>query len=158
MPEHYSTKGSVKVPVGIKSQLKTIADAYYTSTKKDVVVTSGKRTEKSQAEALYTRFNKGGDVKDYIAQKEAKAVKKAYDDAVKLKKKKPDIIDEMEKILKAQIKNRKYLSKHLSSKALDIRKKNMSKAEQKAFLKACKATAKKCLVEGTPEHFHLQFK
>ncbi len=29
---------------------------------------------------------------------------------------------------------------------------------KKEFLKACKVTAKKCLVEGTPEHFHLQFK
>lgn len=158
MAEHYSTKGSIKVPAGLKTHIKTIADAYYTATKKDIVVTSGKRTAWSQSDALYTRFKKGGNVNDYVAQKQAKAIKKAYDDAVKLKKNKSAIITDMETVLKNQIKNGKYLSKHLSSKALDVRKKNMSKIEQKAFLKACKATAKRCLVEGTPEHFHIQFK
>jgi len=64
----------------------------------------------------------------------------------------------MEKELDAQIKQVKHLSSHLSSKALDVRSKNMSSTEKKAFLKACKAVASKCLVEGAPRHFHLQFK
>jgi len=158
MSEHYSTKGSVKIPTTLKSSIKKIADAYYKTTQKDIVITSAKRTASSQASALYTRFKKGGNVKDYIKQTEAKAVKKAYDDAVKAKKSKIDIIKAMTKVLDTQIKAGNYLSNHLSSKALDVRSKNMSATEKKAFTKACKAVANKCLVEGSPQHFHLQFK
>jgi len=157
MAEHYSTKGIVKIPLSIKSKIKKIADAYYKATQKDIVITSAKRTASSQASALYTRFKNGGDVRDYIKQTEAKAVKQAYDDAVKAKKNKTDIIKAMTQTLEGQIKKGNYLSSHLSSKALDVRSKNMSKTEKKAFLKACKAVANKCLVEGTPQHFHLQF-
>ncbi len=158
MAEHYSTKGIVKIPLNIKSKIKKIADAYYKAVQKDIVITSAKRTASSQASALYTRFKNGGDVRDYIKQTEAKAVKKAYDDAAKAKKSKTDIIKAMTQILEGQIKKGNYLSSHLSSKALDVRSKNMSKVEKRAFLKACKTVANKCLVEGTPQHFHLQFK
>lgn len=158
MAEHYSTKGIVTIPPSLKPQLKKIADAYHKATSKDIVVTSAKRTAVSQASALYTRFSKGGNVNDYVRQKEAKAVKKAYDDTVKAKKNKAAIIKAMEQELASQIKQGKYLSSHLSSKALDVRSKNMSSVEKKAFLKACKVVASKCLVEGTPQHFHLQFK
>jgi len=158
MAEHYTTKGAITVPPSLKPQLKKIADAYHKATNKDIVVTSAKRTAVSQASALYVRFSKGGNVNDYVKQTEAKAVKKAYDDAVKAKKDKAAIIKAMEQELANQIKQGKYLSSHLSSKALDVRSKDMSAAEKKAFLKACKAVASKCLVEGAPQHFHLQFK
>jgi len=158
MTEHYTTKGAITVPPSLKPQLKKIADAYYKATNKDIVVTSAKRTAASQASALYVRFSKGGNVNDYVKQTEAKAVKKAYDDAVKAKKDKAAIIKAMEQELADQIQQGKYLSSHLSSKALDVRSRDMSAAEKKAFLKACKAVASKCLVEGAPQHFHLQFK
>lgn len=64
----------------------------------------------------------------------------------------------MEQELAKQIKQGRYLSSHLSSRALDVRSRDMSTMEKKEFLKACKAVASKCLVEGTPQHFHLQFK
>lgn len=158
MAEHYSTKGVVTIPLSLKPQIKKIADAYHKATSKDIVITSAKRTAASQASALYTRFSKGGNVNDYVRQTEAKAVKKAYDDAVKVKKGKAAIISAMEQELNSQIKKGKFLSSHLSSKALDVRSKNMSASEKKAFLKSCKAVASKCLIEGTPQHFHLQFK
>ncbi len=158
MAEHYSTKGVVTIPLSIKPQLKKIANAYYKATNKDIVVTSAKRTAATQALALYIRFNKGGNVNDYIMQEEAKAVKKAYEDAIKVNKEKVEIIEAMEQEIANQIEQGKYLSSHLSSKALDVRSKDMSATEKKEFLKACKAVASKCLVEGTPQHFHMQFK
>lgn len=158
MTEHYSTKGAVVIPVTLEPQLKKIADAYYKATNKDIVVTSARRTAASQASALYIRFSKGGNVNDYIRQTEAKAVKKIYDDAVTANKDEAEIINAMEQELARQIKQGRHLSSHLSSRALDVRSRDMSTMEKKEFLKACKAVASKCLVEGTPQHFHLQFK
>ncbi len=158
MAEHYSTKGVITIPLPLKPQLKKIADAYHKATNKDIVVTSAKRTAASQASALYIRFSKGGNVNDYVRQTEAKAVKKAYDDAIKANKNKAAIIKAMEQELANQIKQGKYLSSHLSSTALDVRSKDMSTTEKREFLKACKIVASKCLVEGSPQHFHLQFK
>lgn len=113
MPEHYSLKAGVVLSVAIKAKVKKIADKYYALSKKDIVVTSGTRTSQSQAEAMYGKLSGGDKLTVYKNQVAAKAIKKAYDDAVTAKKSKIDTIADMKSVIDTQISKMVYISKHL---------------------------------------------
>ena len=157
MGENYTLKSGVTLPNDIKAKVKKIADKYYSLTKKKIVVTSGTRTAKSQAEAMYGKLSGGDTLTVYKNQTAAKEIKKAYDDGVTAKKSKKEIINDIEKIIDGQIKNGTYISKHLKKGAVDIRSRDMSSGEKSKFKQAAKGIAIKVILETTPPHFHLQF-
>ena len=157
MAENYSLKKGVSLTATIKLKVKKIADKYHTATTKTIVVTSGTRTSLSQATAMYGKLAGGDQLTVYKNQTAAKEIKKAYQDGVKAKKSKADIIDDMKAVIDGQIKKRVYISKHLKSGAVDIRSKDMTFKEKDEFKKAAKGTAVSVILETTPPHFHLQF-
>ena len=155
MAENYTTKFALTS--AIKSKVKKIADAYFKETKNTITVTSGTRTASSQASAMYKKLAGGDKLKIYKDQTSAKAIKKAYDDGISEKLAASKIKSSMTKVIAAQVKKGKYISKHLKSGAVDIRSKDMSAKEKTAFRKAAKGIAKSILLESTPPHWHLQF-
>ncbi len=157
MPENYKVESGVTVTATVKANVKKIADAYHTATKKTITVTSGTRSVSSQAEAMYGKLVGGDQLTVYRDQVSAKEIKKAYDDAKKAKKAKTAIVKDMTTAIEAQIKKGKYISKHLKAGAVDIRSKDMTPTEKEEFKKAAKAVAKTVILETTPPHWHLQF-
>ena len=106
MSENYTSNPGITLPIGIKVKVKKIADEYYSLTKKKIVVTSGARTAKSQAEAMYGKLSGGDSLTIYKNQIAAKEIKKAYDDGSAAKKQKNEIISDIEKTIDSQIKKR----------------------------------------------------
>jgi len=157
MAENYTLKTGVSLPLDIKTKVKKIADKYHTLSKKKIVVTSGTRTAASQASAMYGKLAGGDALTVYRNQTAIKEIKKPYDDGVKAKKSKADIISDMEKVIEAQIKKSTYISKHLKKGAIDVRSRDMSLTEKENFKKAAKGVATTVILETTPPHFHLQF-
>ncbi len=157
MAENYSLKSGVSLTHDIKVKVKKIADEYNKLTKKTIVITSGTRSANSQASAMYGKLAGGDQLSVYKNQTAAKEIKKAYDDGVKAKNKKTEIINEMAKVIEGQIKKSIYISKHLKKGAIDVRSRDMSSAEKDSFKKAAKAIAVVVILEVTPPHFHLQF-
>ncbi|WP_435275938.1 hypothetical protein ACMAZF_02600 [Psychrobium sp. nBUS_13] len=60
--------------------------------------------------------------------------------------------------LDEQVKNNKFISKHLKKGAVDIRSRDMSKEDKENFRKAAKGIAFSVILESVPPHFHVQFK
>jgi len=103
MKEHYTTKSGVILEANVKLKVKKIADKYYAATQKDIVVTSGTRTSKSQAEAMYGKLAGGDKLTVYKNRIAAQEIKKSYDDAVKAKKLKPQVIQSIKSTIDSQI-------------------------------------------------------
>ncbi len=157
MAENYSLGVGVDLSMDLKKKVKDVADAYHKSTKKKIVITSGTRTAKSQADAMYTKLQQGDDLKIYADQNAAGKIKKIYENGVKVKKGKDVIISEMEKEIDSQIAEGVYISKHLKKGAIDVRSRDMTFKEKESFKEAAKGVADTVILETTPPHFHLQF-
>ena len=157
MKEHYTTKTGVILEANINLKVKKIADKYYTATKKDIVITSGTRTSKSQAEAMYGKLAGGDKLTVYKNQTAAQEIKKSYDDAVTAKKLKPQVIQSIKSTIDSQILKKTYISKHLRKGAIDVRSRDMTPNNKIEFKKSTIGIATKVILEVTPPHFHLQF-
>jgi len=157
MKEHYTSKSGVILEANVKLKIKKIADKYYAATQKNIVVTSGTRTSKSQAEAMYGKLAGGDKLTVYKNRTAAQEIKKSYDDAVTAKKLKPQIIQAIKSTLDSQILKKVYISKHLRKGAIDVRSRDMTPNEKIKFKTASLGVATKVILEVTPPHFHLQF-
>jgi len=157
MSEHYSLKSGVTLDAEIENKVKKIADKYYKLSKKDIVITSGTRSSSSQASAMYGKTSGGDKLTVYKDQTSAKKILNAYDAGVKAKKSKAEIIADIKDEIDEQIKNKKYISKHLKKGAVDVRSRDMSESDKTNFKKAAAGIASTIILETTPPHFHLQF-
>lgn len=157
MPDHYSTLSGVSLTTDVASKVKKIADKYYELTQKDIVITSGTRTAQSQAEAMYGKLSGGDRLTVYAQKKAAGEVRDAYDAAVKAKKSKSDTIDDIKKVIEAQIKRGVYISKHLKKGAVDVRSRDMTTQDKAHFRTAAGTVSAMVILETVPPHFHLQF-
>ena len=157
MKEHYTTKTGVILEANIKLKVKKIADKYYSSTQKGIVITSGTRTSKSQAEAMNGKLVGGDKLAVYKNRVAAQEIKKSYDDAVTAKKLKPQVIQSIKSTIDSQILKKVYISKHLRKGAIDVRSRDMTPNEKIKFKTAALGVATKVILEVTPPHFHLQF-
>lgn len=156
MAENYELKPGVILSHRVKTKLKKIADKYYSLTKKKIVVTSGTRTIKSQASAMYGKLSGGDKLTIYKNQVAALQIKKAYDDAIEYKKIKDKIISDIKEVIEKQIKKQVFISKHLKEGAIDIRSRDMSSDEKNKFKMATKGFATRVILETVPPHFHIQ--
>ena len=157
MKEHYTTKTCVILEANIKLKVKKIADKYYSSTQKGIVITGGTRTSKSQAEAMYGKLVGSDKLAVYKNRVAAQEIKKSYDDAVTAKKLKPQVIQSIKSTIDSQILKKVYISKHLRKGAIDVRSRDMTPNEKIKFKTAALGVATKVILEVTPPHFHLQF-
>ena len=157
MAENYTVLPGVLLSRAVKSSVKKIADKYFASTKKKLVVTSGTRGTKSQAAAMYKKLAAGDDLSIYKNQTAIKEIKSAYNKGVKAKKSNSAIVGDMEKVIEAQIKKSIFISKHLREGAVDVRSRDMTSTDKEKFRQAAKGIAKSVILEVIPPHFHLQF-
>lgn len=157
MTENYTINPGVTLPDNIVGKVKQIADRYQALTGKTIVVTSGTRTARSQAHAMYGKLAGGDDLAVYKNQTAAQEIRQAYDDGVTSGKTQEQIISDMQKLIETQITQQVYISMHLRQGAVDIRSRDMSNMEKEKFIQAATGIASSIILESTPPHFHLQF-
>lgn len=157
MSENYKVNPGVVLSLAVKSKVKKLADEYHAKAKKKIQVTSGTRTPERQAEAMYNKLKGGDKLTAYKDQVSAMEIKKAYDDGQKAKKGKSAIVKEMATVISAQVKKKKFISKHLRAAAVDIRSRDMSLVEKTVFERIAKKHATTVILEKIPPHWHLQF-
>jgi len=111
-----------------------------------IVMTSGTRTPASQASALRTKLNLGDDVRALYSQK--------------------DLIDQvlggdtstagMTATLESQIRQNRYLSRHMRGDAIDIRIAGLDASEMNRLRAAMVNSGVRHLFETTPAHLHVE--
>jgi hypothetical protein len=158
--KHYSLKEGedIKLSADVEGKITLLADAYYKKRKKDIVITSGTRTVAEQASAMYGKLEEGDDLSVYGNQTAAKAVKDAYNSAKNAKKSAADIKSAMSAVIQKQVDEGTYISNHLRAGAFDVRNRDMSDEDKKAFKEAASGVDGLAapIEEGKPPHFHLQ--
>lgn len=157
MTEHYTLKPGVILDSSIEAKVKKIADKYYKLSKKGIVITSGTRSAKSQASAMYGKLSGGDKLKVYKDQASAKAILESYNSSTGANKTKSQVLQGIQDKIEDQIKKGKYISKHLKNGAVDIRSRDMTEKDKTNFKKAAAGVALITILEVTPPHFHLQF-
>jgi hypothetical protein len=155
--QHFSLKDSsvILTPEG-ERMAREIADAYFKETGKDIVITDGTRTATDQAARFYDKLQAGESMSIYKNQDAAKEIEDAYTRSIQARKGSAEVIQEMSKVIQAQVDKGVYISRHLESRGFDVRFSDMTQSQKDSFKKAAR------LVIGTDpvvenDHFHIQY-
>ena len=157
-PHRFSQLSDVELAGPVADKVDEIDDAYFRRTGKHLTVTSGTRDAASQARAMYKMMRLGGDpLRLYRNKEAAREIKRAYEQARASKKSPDDIVSEVYSVLQKQVARGVYISAHLRAGAVDVRSRDLSRAEKKHFTTSIAGMKDvQMLEEFTPPHFHLQ--
>lgn len=148
----------VTISPAAKPKLERIANAFFQQTGKTLVVTSGTRGPKRQAQAMYDLLALGTDIVSlYKNSRAARELKQRYDAGRAAGKKEAAIVADMTSLIERQIAQGVFVSAHLRAGAVDVRNRGMSDADKRAFLAAVRqVNGVSLLEEAKPPHFHLE--
>jgi len=134
---HYATAGNVVMSSDARATLKRIADEYHARTGGDLYITSGTRTPKRQPEAMYDNLashrNQNPAYRDQRSFNEIKAVCEL---GVWQHWGQSKTVDKMTGVIQGQIARGRYISPHLWGNGVDVRMRDMSQDEKRAFERA----------------------
>jgi len=156
MPNHYQRAEGVILSEAVEAVVAKLAEAFFAATGKTLFVTSGTRTPRAQARAMYALLAAGSTLDLYANQDAAQAIRRAYQAAERDGADPEHIVDAMTAVLEEQVRQGIYLSRHMSGLAADIRSRDMNPAEQASFETIARAQAIMFIKEDTPPHYHLQ--
>lgn len=157
-PHRFGQLPDVVLAAPVAEKVDEIDDAYFRRTGKHLTVTSGTRDAGQQARAMYKMMRLGGDpVRLYRNKEAAREIKRAYEQARGAKKSPDAVVNEVYAVIQKQMARGIYISAHLRAGAVDVRSRDLSRAEKKHF-QASVGSMKdvQMLEEFTPPHFHLQ--
>lgn len=157
-PPRYATLSDVELTDRVAARVARIDDAFARRTRKHLTVTSGTRDAAHQARAMFKMLRLGADIlRLYRNREAAREIKDAFDAGRAASKPADEIVAAMYAVIRAQLDRGVYISAHLRAGAVDIRSRDMSPADRKAFAAAvAEVGGVYMLEESTPPHFHLQ--
>jgi len=157
--KHYSLDSGVVIDSDIETKVSTIADAYHAAAEAGIEITSGTRTAAKQANAMYAKFQLGGDseVALYVNATAAQEIYSVYSSGIAAGNSQAATVEAMATVINTQISAGTYISKHLKAGAVDVRSSNMSAQQKDHFRTAAESTATSVVLETNPPHWHLQF-
>lgn len=155
-PRHYDVRAGVILSERAREVLNSIGDEYFRQTGREFTVTSGTRTPRAQARAMYNKLAQGDDLSEYTNRAAANEVRAAYDESRRANRSADQTIAAMERVVAAQVERGTFISRHLRGNGADI---SLRGLDQRAFRAAVAAsgTGASLLYEGVPPHFHLQW-
>lgn len=154
---HYRTKPGVRLSPEVRAKLVAIADRYHEATRRTLLVTSGTRSPREQAAAMYGKLRAGDRLWVYRDQRSVKPIRAAYDRGRRRRWKRARIVAAMTEIIADQVARGVYISRHLRAHAFDVRCYNMSRRQKRAFRAAAKAVGHvRIIEEKRPPHFHCE--
>ncbi|WP_437301598.1 hypothetical protein [Sorangium sp. So ce426] len=154
----YVVLPGVELAPAVEQKVAELASAYFRRTGKELVVTSGTRDPARQAEAMHELFRHGADVLGLYKDKTAaREIKSAYEEGRSAEHAPEATIAALERVIRAQIDRGVFISAHLREGAVDIRNRDMTPAEKRAFLEGVDEVGGVfALEESRPPHYHLQ--
>ena len=154
----YSLLPEVKLAPAIEGKLAQIAEAFFRRTGKPLVVTSGTRDPERQAEAMHELLRLGVDItKLYRNTRAAAEIARAFQEARAAGKPPAAAVRDLAAVIRRQIERGVFVSAHLRAGAVDVRNRDMSAAQRRAFLEGvAEVGGVAVLDEEAPPHFHLQ--
>jgi hypothetical protein len=120
LARRFSHSSGIDLPDEVVAKANTLSDAVRTATGHQIHVTSGRRPAHRQAAAMYDNFTRGKGPR-YLNQTAFEEVHRAYQAGLRKGLNREQTIVAIEAVLTNQVKRGVYLSRHMRSKAIDIR-------------------------------------
>jgi hypothetical protein len=156
---YFYEEGRIELPSGEREPLNRLGYPYYLWTGKKITITSGARTPRQQAEAMYDnwhyRWNTGT---HYTHAEAARDIREAYESSIKLHQSKHATIDAMTSVIENQVRRGVYISSHLTGRAVDVRTRDLSAGERSIFELLANRLDSVDRVVREENHDHLQFR
>lgn len=141
----------------LRRHIDAVAALYFAKAKRPLEITSGYRSPRRQADAMYTKLAVGGSLGLYKNQALTVPLTKAYREGRKKRWKRDRIVDAMAKVLEAQVSQGQYLSRHMRGLAFDIRSTGMTARQRQHLLAAIREVGQmRIILERRPPHFHVE--
>jgi hypothetical protein len=120
------------------------------------VITSGTRTPREQADAMYQKIRLGQRLTrlyaDADAATEIQAAYRAHQRAGR-----DACVGAMARVITAQMARGLFISRHLHASAVDVRSRDMTRRQRRTFVAVVAQFPQIELIdEGVPPHFHLE--
>ena len=146
----------------IRPQVDNIRAEFTQQTGLTLKVTSGVRSPKQQAQAMYDKLQRGGSLNIYANKTAAAEVQAAYDLARKSGAGEAAIVADMASVIQKQVSRGVYISKHLTNTAIDISNSDangrpLSHNDLAILFSIIGRHGGKVLMESKPPHIHVQF-
>ncbi|HEX5706221.1 MAG TPA: LysM peptidoglycan-binding domain-containing protein [Pyrinomonadaceae bacterium] len=155
-PRHYTVRAGVVLSARATEVLNQIGDEYFRRTGREFTVTSGTRTPRAQARAMYNKLANGDDLSEYTNRTAVAEIRVAYDESRRAGRTADQTIAAMESVIAAQVARGTFISRHLRGNGADISLRGLDQPAFRASV-AASNTGSTLLYEGTPPHFHLQW-
>ena len=141
----------------LRRHIDAVADLYFAKAKRILEVTSGYRSPRRQADAMYTKLAVGGSLGLYKNQALTVPLTKAYREGRKKRWKRERIVNAMAEVLEAQVARGQYLSRHMRGLAFDIRSTGMTARQRQHLIAAIREVGQmRVILERKPPHFHVE--
>ncbi|MFT5431367.1 MAG: hypothetical protein ACI9OJ_002062 [Myxococcota bacterium] len=156
---YHHLQEKVELAAGVEARLAQIARTYYRATGRTILVTSGTRDALSQADAMYGKLFHGANIVALYSQRDAaRTLRDIFRRGRRAKGARSEIVEEMGAFIRSQMDEGLFISKHLLAGAVDVRSRDMTARQKRAFRTAVKVEpGVRCLLERRPPHFHLSF-
>lgn len=153
---HYTLEPGVRLAPEMQATIARIADAFHERTRRDIVITSGTRSAREQAEAMFDKLQLGQPLtRLYRDFDSAYAIQAAY--RAHRRGGRRAAVDAMVRVIDGQVSRGVFISRHLRASAADVRSRDMTRRQRRVFEEVARATRDvSVLAEGTPPHFHLE--
>jgi hypothetical protein len=154
---HYDLEEGVRLGPQMEAALGRVADEFHRRTGRGIVVTSGTRSAREQAAAMFIKLRLGQRLTSiYRDQRAASEVQTAYRQHYRNR---DEAVGAMARVIDDQVRRGCYISRHLRASAADVRSRDMSRRERRIFHEIIdRDPALTLLIEGTPPHFHLELR
>jgi peptidoglycan hydrolase-like protein with peptidoglycan-binding domain len=149
--EHYKVVSEILMTESLREKLAEVANRYFALSGKDLIITSGYRPPDRQAKAMFRKITVDGETKVRNLYKNKAAIDEILH-AFRKHSGNPTLATAaIQKVIEEQVKRGVFISNHLRSNALDVRKPTTNLA----FLRAAVAqVGGRVVIEG--DHYHLE--
>ncbi|HHH10682.1 MAG TPA: hypothetical protein ENK23_01210 [Sorangium sp.] len=150
---------SLRLTEKARGRLLRIAERYFDDTGRKLVITGGDRTARGQARLMYKKLERGEDlIKLYARDDLVTEIMDAYEGGKADGLGTNGIVRAMAAVIKDQMANDQYVSRHLQFTAADVRSRRMTEEQHAAFVRAVRAEPGVRLVDErdtASPHLHL---
>ncbi len=157
---HYRVRRGVVIPARVEQRLVELARAFYQRRRRRLLVTSGTRSPRLQAEAMYTKLRSGGRTRGlYRKWRAARGIERAYRRGRARRRSREAVIGAMTAEINVQVGQGVYVSPHLQAGAVDLRSRGLRRRDRRTLLRLARGYPWICQIklERRPPHFHLRF-
>jgi peptidoglycan hydrolase-like protein with peptidoglycan-binding domain len=120
--EHFRVVSGILMTASLIEKVANLANHYFALTGNDLIITSGYRPPDRQAKAMFNKITNEGETKVRNLYNNKGAVDEILNVYRKFKGNPTVATAEMQKTIEAQVKRGVFISSHLRSNALDVRK------------------------------------